>query len=139
MTLDDFGLIPALDEHIKHFKEFYPDIQVDSNLNIGNTDIPEDVQTVLYRVFQESLNNIGKHSGASRVRVDLSNHECHCIEMQIADNGCGFDPQDVMASHDSLMGFGLHSMRERIEICHGQLNIQSEPGRGTSIDVAIPL
>ncbi len=138
LTLDDFGLKAALDEHIQHFKQFYPGIEIVSQIDIADEDIPDAIQTVLYRVVQEALNNIGKHSAAKTVHVNLTNHK-DGIWLQVADDGCGFDPEKVISDAQSLMGFGLHSMRERVEICKGKFQIHSEPGKGTAIDISIPI
>jgi signal transduction histidine kinase len=136
-TLDKLGLKPALVEHIEHFKQFYPEIKVDSQIEIAS-DIPADIQAVLYRVVQEALNNIGKHSTATVVRVRLTNHQ-NQIRLEVADNGCGFDDQRVLSDAGSLMGYGIHSMRERIEICKGRFQIRSEPEKETAINISIPI
>jgi len=138
LTLDDFGLRAALVEHIRHFKQFYPGIEILSQIDIADEGIPEDIQTVLYRVVQEALNNVGKHSAAKVVHINLTNHQNH-IGLEVADNGCGFDLQKVLSDKQSLMGFGIHSMRERVEICKGKFQIRSEPGNGTAIEITIPV
>jgi PAS domain S-box-containing protein len=137
LTLDDFGLKAALVEQIQHFKEWYPGIEVVYQIEISEEDIPSDIQTVLYRVVQEALNNVGKHSAAKVVRVNLTNQQ-EQIWLQVADNGCGFELGKVMSGGQTLMGFGIHSMRERVEICKGKFQIRSEPGSGTTINIAIP-
>jgi len=137
LTLDGLGLKPALVEHIQHFKQFYPGIAIDSQIEIAG-DIPDDIQTVIYRVVQEALNNVGKHSAATVVRVKLTNLQ-NQIWLEVADNGCGFDVQRVLSDTGSLMGYGIHSMRERIEICEGKFQIRSNPQKGTAINVSIPI
>ncbi len=138
LTLDDFGLKAALAEHIQHFEQFYPEIEVVSQIDIADEDIPDAIQTVLYRVVQEALNNVGKHSAAKAVHVNLTNHKGG-IWLHVADDGCGFEPEKVMSGAQSLMSFGIHSMRERVEICKGNFQIHSEPGKGTAIDISIPI
>jgi PAS domain S-box-containing protein len=137
-TLDDFGLQPALIEHIQHFKQFYPGIKVASQIEIKSREILTDIQTVLYRVVQEALNNVGKHSGATRVRIKLTDHQ-NQLRLEVEDNGCGFDHRQTLSNSVSLVGYGVHSMRERVEICKGEFQIRSEPGRGTIVDVSIPI
>jgi PAS domain S-box-containing protein len=137
-TLDDFGLEPALLEHVQHFREWYPGMAVDSKIEITGESIPFNIQTVVYRVFQEALNNVGKHSAATSVRFELTSRE-NQLWLELADNGCGFDPQTVRPGADSLTGYGIHSMRERVEICKGKFEILSEPGKGTKIKISIPL
>ena len=138
LTLDDFGLKAALVEQIQHFKEWYPAIEVVSQIKISEENIPSDIQAVLYRVVQEALNNAGKHSAAKMVHVYLTSRQ-EQIWLQVADDGCGFDLGRVLSDEQSLMGFGINSMRERVEICKGSFQIRSEPGSGTSIIVSIPI
>jgi PAS domain S-box-containing protein len=137
-TLDDFGLKPALVEHIEHFKQFYPGIEVVFEIEIASKGIATQTQTVLYRVIQEALNNVGKHSAATMVRVKLTKNQTQ-IGLEVVDNGCGFDLQNVLPGGRSLMGYGIHSIRERVEICGGEFQIRSEPGKGTVIDISIPI
>ncbi|MGA8241547.1 MAG: ATP-binding protein, partial [Desulfobacterales bacterium] len=137
LTLDDFGLKPALAETIKQFKEFYPGIEAVSQIKINCEHLPQEIQTVLYRVVQEALNNVGRHSSATVVQVKLINNQNHIL-LEIADNGSGFNTRKVLSGKDALIGFGIHSMRERVEICKGKFQIRSEPGKGTSVDVSIP-
>jgi signal transduction histidine kinase len=138
LTLDDFGLKAALVEHIRHFNQFYPEIEIASQIDIADEDIPAAIQTVIYRVVQEALNNVGKHSAAQAVHVNLANRQ-NRIWLEVADDGCGFEPEKLMSDAQSLMGFGLHSMRERVEICKGKFEIRSERGKGTTIEVSIPI
>jgi PAS domain S-box-containing protein len=137
-TLDDLGLKSALIEHIGHFKQFYPGIKVVSQIEIEDKGISDDIQTVLYRVAQEALNNAGRHSSATRVRIKLTNLQ-NQICLEIEDNGCGFELEKTVSDAVSLTGYGLHSMRERVEICKGNFEIHSEPGKGTVIKVSIPI
>jgi signal transduction histidine kinase len=137
LTLDDFGLIPALAETIKQFKEFYPGIEAVSQIEINCEHLPQEIQTVLYRVVQEALNNVGRHSAVTVVQVKLINNQNHIL-LEIADNGRGFSTRKVLSGKDALIGFGIHSMRERVEICKGIFQIRSEQGKGTSVDVSIP-
>ena len=137
LTLDDFGLKPALAETIKQFKEFYPGIEAVSQIEINCEHLPQEIQTVLYRVVQEALNNVGRHSSATVVQVKMINNQNHIL-LEIADNGRGFNTRKVLSGKDALFGFGIHGMRERVEICKGKFQISSEPDKGTSVDVSIP-
>jgi PAS domain S-box-containing protein len=137
-TLDDFGLKAALVEHIQRFKQFYPEIRIISEIEIGDENISPEVQTVVYRVVQEALNNAGKHSSATEVHVKLAENQ-NRFWLEVADNGCGFNPHKVLSDTQSLAGYGIYSMRERIEICKGNFEIRSAPGRGTAIHVSIPV
>jgi signal transduction histidine kinase len=89
--------------------------------------LPQAVVEALFRVTQEALSNVSRHSEASKVEVKISG-ESNIVVLSIADNGKGFD-----VSADGGMGMGLHSMRERIETLGGEFRVDSEPGQGTRI------
>ncbi|HEX7862253.1 MAG TPA: PAS domain-containing protein [Verrucomicrobiae bacterium] len=89
---------------------------------------------VMYRITQEALHNIGKHSKANRARVELTRHG-DVICLMISDDGQGFD----MSTVSLHQGLGLVGMRERVYLAHGHMEIQSAPGKGTTIEVRIPL
>ncbi|MCT7949445.1 sensor histidine kinase [Ancylothrix sp. C2] len=94
--------------------------------------IPTEISTALYRIVQESLTNIYKHSDATFVRIDLHN-TAEAIFLQIEDNGKGFDP------NVNSTGFGLQGMRERTTALTGKFFLTSESGKGCCIRVSIPL
>jgi signal transduction histidine kinase len=96
--------------------------------------VPGDVSLCLYRVAQESLRNIAKHSGALEVRVRLEGVPGG-IRMRIEDVGDGFDLQEARRKG----GLGLVSMEERARLVNGKLSIQSQPGKGTTVEVFVPL
>jgi PAS domain S-box-containing protein len=137
LVLDDFGLAAAVSETLKMFKEFYPKIEVDLQVDISHDDIPEEIKTVVYRVVQEALNNIGKHSGADFVKIELTGSRDRIL-LKIEDNGCGFDVQKTLENNQALQGFGMLGMKERVEICKGSFQVQSEPGKGTILSASIP-
>jgi len=93
----------------------------------GNCRLPADVQIALYRIVQEALNNVAKHAGANHVSVDLS-CQPHRAEVNIVDDGAGFDPTEVLSDR-----LGLGIMRERAQGIGADLEIDSQPGRGTQI------
>jgi signal transduction histidine kinase len=88
----------------------------------------------LYRIVQESLQNIGKHSEATVARVELTRQN-DAVRLLIFDNGRGFD----MESISKRAGLGLLGMRERVHLAHGHMVVQSAPGKGTSIEVRVPI
>jgi PAS domain S-box-containing protein len=96
--------------------------------------IPEDVALCLYRIVQEALRNVIKHSGAEHAGVELSGAE-DAICLRIADDGAGFDPGSARAGG----GLGLVSMRERLRLINGTIAIDSAPFGGTRIEVCVPL
>jgi signal transduction histidine kinase len=98
------------------------------------TTIPDDTALCLYRIAQEALRNVVKHSGARRVRVELSGDE-RDVSLRIADEGSGFDSGTLRGKG----GLGLVSMRERLLLIGGSITIDSRPSVGTRIDVHVPL
>jgi signal transduction histidine kinase len=96
---------------------------------VGSCDIPEEVKVALYRIAQESLNNVAKHAGATRATVRLR-CEPDRVALRVRDDGKGFDPAG--GSSDSL---GLGIMRERAEAIGAELTIESEIGKGTAVTV----
>jgi PAS domain S-box-containing protein len=96
--------------------------------------IPEAVTLCLYRIAQEALRNVVKHSGTSYAAVELSGGPDQ-IRLRVTDDGVGFDP----ASADEDRGLGLVSMRERLYLVGGRMAVESRPGGGTRIDVCVPL
>jgi PAS domain S-box-containing protein len=94
-------------------------------------------QTNIYRIFQESLNNIVKHSQATKVSVTIRKQD-HCASFSIADNGVGFDVEQALSSGISERGMGLASIKERINMIGGVLKVLSQKGAGTSINFSVP-
>jgi signal transduction histidine kinase len=98
-------------------------------LNVeGQRKLPADAQVALYRITQEALNNVVKHSRATEAMVTLRLGDT--VRLTVADNGCGFDPSTVTADH-----LGLKIMRERAEAINAKFSLYSEPGEGAQISV----
>lgn len=95
--------------------------------------LPPGIETALYRVGQEALNNVARHSGARNVTVRLVSTP-GSVDLVIEDDGRGFDPTQVPGDRHGLVG-----MRERIDLVGGSLRVESEPGGGTRIEVTVPL
>jgi len=131
--LDDLGLAAALNNECLAFAEQYG-IPVEFTAQNVQEPIPEDVSLCLYRVAQESWRNIGKHAGATEVRAALSGGSEE-IALVIEDFGDGFDLEEVRGKG----GLGLVSMDERVRLVDGTFSIRSEPGRGTRVEVRVPL
>jgi two-component system, NarL family, sensor kinase len=93
---------------------------------------------ILFRIFQESLNNILKHSLASKIIVDMKFQDDTMI-LDISDNGIGFDVKEKKESKDSSSGVGLKNLYKRAELIGADLSIQSEPGKGTQTVIKLPL
>jgi PAS domain S-box-containing protein len=91
--------------------------------------LPDEVKSVYYRVCQEALNNVAKHAHASEVQICLI-QEKGVTDLQITDNGCGFDPREANISH-----YGLSMIREKMESIRGQLSVESKKGKGCRIHI----
>lgn len=137
LALEDFSFDTAISETVGTFKEFYPKIEVDLWVDISDNGVQEEIKTVFYRVIQEALNNVAKHSRADFVKVELVESE-DSIFLKVIDNGCGFDFSETNNTVRPLQGYGVRSMKERVEICKGTFQVDSEPGKGTVLSVSIP-
>lgn len=136
-VLDDLGLAAALRSYSKEFSEI-TGIKVEMQLLGMSQRLTPELETVLYRVVQEALTNVARHSGAANCRITLKRRE-RTINGVIEDDGKGFDSQTVMMSDEKGRGLGLHGMKERIELVGGSLEFDSRPNDGTSIFIEVPL
>ena len=133
--LDDLGLVPALQAYVQRFTQ---DTQIRVTLNASRkidraTSI---VRTVIFRVVQEALTNVARHSKASLAEVNIK-YQANVIRMEIRDNGQGFKVSGKAGSHKKGR-LGLIGMRERVEMIDGTFQVQSAPGGPTTIQVKIP-
>jgi signal transduction histidine kinase len=135
---DDLGLLAAVEEHLNDFSRFYPNIHVFQLIEIFEDKLSNDAKTVLYRVIQEALNNVAKHSKADEVSIRCRQIKDR-ISLKVKDNGTGFDIQRVLGSEKFIGGYGFHSMKERVEIVKGDFRVESAPGEGSTITVSLPL
>ncbi len=130
--LDDLGLVPTLEWYITEFKEQREDIRVEFR-SIGlRKRFSSEIELVLYRIFQEALTNMVKHSQADRFEVTLTYSHPKVIFI-LRDNGIGFDQEK------KTDGIGLLGMRERVVSVNGSIAIISGRGKGTTIRVELPV
>lgn len=130
--LDDLGLIAALHWFCREFTLTHPDINLEKQIELDDSETPETLKIVIFRVVQESFNNISRHANARIVSIQLIEHE-EQILLMIQDNGIGFEPAR------RNIGFGLSNMRQRVQLSKGELQIISSHGAGTSIKAIWPL
>jgi len=131
-VLDDLGLTAALEWLARTFEEksgIPCDIELDETVAPDGT-----ISTALFRVCQESLTNVARHSGATRARLSLKKEPSHIV-LAISDNGRGVTAEET----ESAMSFGFIGMRERVRSIGGMLSIDGVQGRGTTIEVTLPL
>jgi len=129
--LDDIGILKTVDWLCRTFQESYPDIRIQKHIDCKESDIPDPLKIVLYRVLQEALNNVFKHSEAKRVEITLSRTEGGTV-LAVADDGRGFDVSGAHAK-DGSTGRGIGGMRDRISLSSGRFEIFSQKGKGTRV------
>ncbi len=131
-VLDDLGIVPTLEWFCRDYQKIYSHIRIEKETHINESDLSPELKTVIYRVTQEAMNNIAKHSKANLVRLYLNRKE-NKIELTVRDNGIGFDLEQVIDREGSTRGLGLTSMRERIQLSGGSSVIESTAGQGTTV------
>jgi PAS domain S-box-containing protein len=132
--IDDMGLLATIDWHTRQFSQYYSHIRIVQQIHAQEQAIPEPLKIVIYRVIQEALNNAAMHSKADTVYIRLKKSGHH-LEAEVEDNGRGFDFNEVSRRGDRMSGYGLKSMRERVEITGGSFSLHSLPGTGTCIRI----
>ena len=135
--LDDLGLLAGLSWFCRRFQTTYSNIQIEREIEVEEGDVPSPLKIVVFRVTQEAMNNISKHSKADLVRLRLRKID-GTIELILQDNGQGFNLEKVLNSESTGRGLGLRSMRERTEFSGGSFAIQSAEGKGTIIRASWP-
>ncbi len=132
-SLDHLGLVTALEQYVNEFSQQY-DIQVEFEaVGLQKERLPNDVETALFRIVQESLTNVILHAQATHVDVVISKRSGH-VAATIEDNGVGFMP--TAPTYEEHLG--LFGMRERVEMLGGRFTIESSPGKGTTVNVEVP-
>jgi PAS domain S-box-containing protein len=133
--IDDMGLLATIDWHTRQFSEHYSHIRIVRQIDVDEPEVPEPLKIVIYRVIQEALSNVAMHSKADTIFIRLK-RTGHHLEAEVEDNGRGFDFQEVSERVDRMSGYGLKSMRERVEIIGGSFALHSLPGTGTCIRIS---
>lgn len=135
-VLDDLGLVPALRGLLKQVEK-QTMLGVHLHVQGPSRRIQPEIETVLFRITQESLTNIARHARADNAHVLLT-FNADSILLQVQDDGCGFDPDTILRA-DHKQHWGLLGIEERVSLVGGQCQIDSQPGAGTTIHVSIPL
>ena len=137
-ALDDLGLVKAIRALIETWSTRY---RIDVDFEAGQykaAGISSEIETILYRIIQEALNNVAKHSGAKRVALVLRRTE-EQVQAIIEDDGRGFDARVTSQSGNGSGRLGLLGIRERLGIVGGDFKIESAPGSGATLFVRIPI
>jgi signal transduction histidine kinase len=127
--LDDFGLVPALNWHARETSK-RTGMSVRINADVSD-DLPDEYRTCVYRVVQEAIHNAARHANARNVQVNVRNEGAFVV-FSVQDDGTGFDKR-------SVRGMGLLGMEERVRRLGGELLIDSQTGRGTTVSAELPL
>ena len=135
--LDDFGIAATIHWFCRDFQRIYPAHYLEVEVGVQEAEIPKDIKITIFRVIQEALNNMAKHSRAELVELKLMKTDHH-ITLTIEDNGTGFDPDAILSRDDCTKGLGLTSMHERVELSGGIFSIESVPGEGTIVRASWP-
>lgn len=134
--LDHLGLVPAIRRLAKSRLEA-KGVRVWIEGNGLTERLSPEMETALFRVLQEAMTNIARHSAARNVWIACWIEDT-CVHLEVKDDGVGFDLIDLTISPESLRGLGLLGMQERLEVIGGNMQILSTPGSGTIIDISVP-
>ena len=134
MILDDLGLEPTLRRYVQQFTDKFK-IEVGVTINGMNGRLPNQLEVAIFRIVQEALTNVSKHAHAthSQVSIDVNGE---IVSVNVEDDGSGFTADDAKLNNPKFRG--LATMRQRVEMFGGQLNIDTAPGKGTRIVANLP-
>ena len=131
-VLDMLGFTDTVKQHLNNFQQRHK-IQCSFENDTSNLSLNSDQSVALFRIVQEAMNNVAKHSRATEAKVLLTQTE-ESISLKIEDNGVGFDQNEKKKTES----YGLIGIRERVFLLDGELNISSTKGNGTLINITMP-
>jgi PAS domain S-box-containing protein len=139
-SLIRFGVIKAIQFHAEDFREKHPELEIDLDLTplAGETRLPDQVNLSLFRIYQEGMNNIARHSQATKVWIKIGLVGDHIL-LELRDNGRGFSLAEGLIDHTLNNHFGLAGMKERAVAIGGEIQVSSAPGQGTTIRVTVKI
>jgi signal transduction histidine kinase len=132
--IDQLGIIATISWYCREYRKIYSDIRLEQHIAAREADIPDRLKIIIYRILQETLTNVAKHSNAEQVHVTLSCRDGRLI-LVVQDNGPGFNPGVPQTAGVENHGFGLLSLRERVEVSGGEFGLRAAQGKGTKITV----
>ena len=135
-VLDDLGLAAALSWLARNLEQ-RTDLHVDLTVEGIEERLDPELETLVFRLVQEALTNVLRHSGARQAAVSVS-RSGGLLELRISDRGRGFDARAAFAGHEAA-GSGLRGMRDRLELFGGRLELVSTPDQGTLVSARVPL
>jgi signal transduction histidine kinase len=136
-VLDDLGIMATFSWFCREFQSTYSGIRISKKIALTEGDVPDSLKVVVYRILQESLNNIAKHSHADHVHISFGK-KGQTIALTVKDNGRGFDVNAALLDPNQRRGLGLFGMIKRAELSGGSLVIESQKEKGTVIRASWP-
>lgn len=136
MMLDDLGLLPTLKRYVKDW-ESKTNIATDLSIMGQERRVAPHTEVTVFRVIQGLLNNVRQHANASRVRITLE-LQPNRIVSSVEDDGSGFNVEEALASAQQRRTLGITTMKEQVEMLNGQIDFQSNIGRGTRVTLTLP-
>ena len=133
--LDDLGLLPAIESSLDELSQH--GLSTELQISGHHRRLSPDVELAVFRILQESLNNVRRHAGATHVQVAVEFEQAY-LRVTVSDDGCGFDVAGQLNDVTSTGKLGLMGMRERAHLLGGQLTIESQHGLGTVITAEVP-
>lgn len=137
-VLDDLGLEAALRWLARTLGQ-RTDLEVTVECDLGDQRLEPEIETLVFRIVQESLTNVIKHAGVPSATIRVRTSDTSLLVVNVEDDGAGFDMAGALAATDAPASSGLRGMRDRVELFGGRLNIKSAPGRGTVVELSVPL
>ena len=135
--LDDLGIVATIGWFCREFQKTYASICIEQQIDVDEEEVPGPLKIVIFRIVQEALNNIARHSGAELVSLCLERKD-GLIHLHVEDNGTGFDLPATVAESSHEKGLGIAGMKERTELADGAFSIASVIGEGTIIHASWP-
>ena len=136
LPADSMIFLPALLEYLDDYRVHYAmDVQFETKGG-GEAVLEGSAQVQVMRIVQETLNNVRKHARTNKARICIERNNAH-IRISVQDDGQGFDPASVMGRDRQYVG--LQVMRERAESIGGTLTLESQPGKGTTVVLEVPI
>jgi len=135
--LDDLGLVPTLRWLVRTFQKRTA-IEVHLTCEPMEERLDPDLETLVYRVAQEALTNAAKYADSPDITLTLECSDTR-LRLLVQDHGRGFDVDAALTGNANERGFGLRAMRDRVQLFGGRFQVTSAPGRGTTIQVEVPL
>ncbi len=131
-VLDDYGIVATIGWFCDRLQTVNPGISIENRILVTEKEVPESLRIVLFRIVQEAINNAVRHSWAATITVSLVRYD-DSLELEVRDDGCGFDLKSVLGRKDPEGGIGISNMMERTELSGGTFRIESKQAEGTTV------